>query len=200
MINKIIHQIWLGNPMPNRLKKYCQSWKEHHPDWEYKLWTEENLPELQNQELYDNAKTYAERSDIIRLEILKKYGGIYVDCDIECKHNIEYLIGDSEFIVCQDLPEWPRFKIPYLNNALMGCTPNHPLIKRLIDELPEHCNEYSNEHVVFRTGPGFLSLRLSGEDVNRIEHGVKIRGERVFIHRYQNTWVNVEPQPRNFWK
>ena len=35
IIPKIIHQIWLGSPVPEYLKTLMESWKALHPDWQY---------------------------------------------------------------------------------------------------------------------------------------------------------------------
>ena len=44
MIPKIIHYCWFGRkPMP-RLARICiRSWKKYCPDYEFKLWNEENF-------------------------------------------------------------------------------------------------------------------------------------------------------------
>ena len=33
-IPKVIHQIWLGSPFPERFERHVRSWKEAHPEWE----------------------------------------------------------------------------------------------------------------------------------------------------------------------
>src|SRR5438876_9483420 len=45
-IPKIIHQIWLGSPVPSVYEPFMKSWQEKHPDWEYRLWTDENVHSL----------------------------------------------------------------------------------------------------------------------------------------------------------
>ena len=41
-IPKIIHQIWVGGKkIPQKYKKLIKTVKDVHPDWEYKLWTNE---------------------------------------------------------------------------------------------------------------------------------------------------------------
>lgn len=44
-IPKIIHQIWSDKykPLPEHLRIMGESWKEHHPDWEYILWDEKGM-------------------------------------------------------------------------------------------------------------------------------------------------------------
>jgi hypothetical protein len=41
MIPKIFHQIWMGWDLPEpppAAEEYKQTWVEHHPDWEFRLW------------------------------------------------------------------------------------------------------------------------------------------------------------------
>ena len=46
-IPKKIHQIWLGEKsIPKICKKWMNSWKDLNPQWEYKLWDEQNIKEL----------------------------------------------------------------------------------------------------------------------------------------------------------
>jgi len=41
MINKIIHQLWIGPDKPPL--KWMNTWKEKHPEWEYKFWGNEEI-------------------------------------------------------------------------------------------------------------------------------------------------------------
>src|SRR5581483_4013853 len=45
-IPKIIHQIWIGKEVPKEFWVFQQSILKNHPDWEYKLWTQYDIPEL----------------------------------------------------------------------------------------------------------------------------------------------------------
>jgi len=71
LIPKIIHQIWLGSPLPEKYKQLQKSWLKYHPDWHYYLWTEKEIAAfgLTNQALYDATSNYGEKSDIARYEI-----------------------------------------------------------------------------------------------------------------------------------
>jgi len=80
MIPKIIHQIWLGD-QSKRPSSLIDTWKEINPDWEHILWTEENLPNLRNQEQFDSMKEWAGKADILRYELLHDYGGFFIDAD-----------------------------------------------------------------------------------------------------------------------
>ena len=44
-IPRILHQIWVGpDPFPEEFADYRETWIRHHPAWEVRFWTEENLP------------------------------------------------------------------------------------------------------------------------------------------------------------
>lgn len=86
MIPKIIHYCWFGGkPLPELAKKCIESWKKYCPDYELKLWNEENFDLNSNpyiKEAYD-AKKFAFVTDYVRLWVLYQYGGIYMDTDVE---------------------------------------------------------------------------------------------------------------------
>ena len=86
MIPKVIHYIWLGEkPLPKIARKCIASWKKYCPDYEIKRWDESNLNIEKYQfakDAYD-AKKFAFVSDVFRTEILYKYGGVYLDVDVE---------------------------------------------------------------------------------------------------------------------
>lgn len=93
-MEKIIHQIWIGPYKIPKLEEYFSKiMKEKNPDFEYMLWTNDNLPEMPevinkkidfwaNDPVY--GESYAAVADIIRIVVVKKYGGIYADIDWQC--------------------------------------------------------------------------------------------------------------------
>ncbi len=86
MIPKIIHYCWFGRgEMPQLAKDCIISWHKYMPDWEYKLWNEDNFDVNQNaytKEAYE-AKKFAFVSDYVRLWALEREGGLYMDVDFE---------------------------------------------------------------------------------------------------------------------
>ena len=87
MIPKIIHYCWFGKgQMPELVERCIASWKKQMPNWEYRLWTEDNFdiasaPQYV-QEAYA-AKKYAFVTDYVRLWALEREGGLYMDVDFE---------------------------------------------------------------------------------------------------------------------
>ena len=100
MIPKIIHYCWFGGkPLPNDAKKYIASWKKYLPDYKIIEWNESNF----NLDLYpftrealDNKK-YAFITDVVRLYVLKEYGGIYMDTDVEVLKSLESFLHHTAF-------------------------------------------------------------------------------------------------------
>lgn len=149
MVPRILHQIWLGDrPLPEEFRRYRESWLRHHPRWEHRLWTEENLPAgLRRREAYERLRVPAERSDILRYELLWRFGGVYVDTDFECLRPLDPLIEGLEFFTAPLKPNG------WVNNAFIGSVPGHPLLDRALDELrPREFHGYDKHG----TGPRFL--------------------------------------------
>src|SRR5579872_1007919 len=79
IIPKIIHQIWIGSAVPTCFDAYCKTWRDMHPGWQYILWTEKELEKelfpLYNQKLYDESESMGVKSDILKWEIIYRFGG-----------------------------------------------------------------------------------------------------------------------------
>ena len=134
-IPKIIHQIWIGpKEKPDKLMK---TWEEKNPDFEYKFWNEDNLHEI-GLECSDRINQIEEingKCDIIRWEILYKYGGVFVDADSFCLENLNQTIMKREAFFGY---ENTKHKPGLLSTGTMGFIKNHPMIRNIIDHIKEN--------------------------------------------------------------
>jgi mannosyltransferase OCH1-like enzyme len=155
LIPRILHQIWLGaEPFPDEFVPYRQSWTEHHPSWELMLWTEENLPtDLRRPEVLEVLRNPAERSDILRYDLLRTFGGVYVDTDFECLRSIEALIDGVDAFAGYRKPR-------RVNNALIGSVPGHPFVECALAEIRPRTTWGTLDKD--GTGPPFLEGVLAG--------------------------------------
>jgi inositol phosphorylceramide mannosyltransferase catalytic subunit len=132
-IPRIIHQIWLGSPFPERFKKYQESLKNMHPGWHYRLWTDDDVKDfnLINQQAFDSATTYSAKANVFRYEILERFGGLYVDTDCECLQSFDILHQYYQFYV--GMVTINRYAI--VNNAVIGAIPGHPILRTCIENI-----------------------------------------------------------------
>lgn len=100
MIPKIIHYCWFGRgEMPEKARHCIITWHKYMPDWEYKLWNEDNFDVNQipyTKEAYV-AKKFAFVSDYVRLWALCNEGGVYLDTDVEVLKPFDDLLDQSAF-------------------------------------------------------------------------------------------------------
>lgn len=134
VIPNIIHQIWLG-PL-NPPEQWMETWKEKNPNSTYMLWNEKEIEELglQNKDKYDEYMkmgVYNGASNVARVEILKKYGGLYIDADSECLVTIE----NAPFMAWDLVASWVVDSSKRIANSPMGCTPNHEMMDKYIEKI-----------------------------------------------------------------
>ena len=85
--------------MPQLAMDCIASWHKYMPDWEYKLWNEDNFDvncTSYSKEAYEAGK-FAFVSDVARLFALKKVGGVYLDVDFEVYKSFEPLLEYHAF-------------------------------------------------------------------------------------------------------
>jgi len=93
MIPKIIHQIWVGDfKIPTREMKLVEKMKEMHPSFDHILW--EKAPPLPENvqywyDIFYQKKNYAFCADILRMFLIMKYGGFYLDVDFDLKKELD---------------------------------------------------------------------------------------------------------------
>jgi mannosyltransferase OCH1-like enzyme len=163
-IPKIIHQIWLGGKVPEKYREWMQTWSSLE-GWDYCLWTDADVETLQlhNRDLYDMSGNYGEKSDILRLELLQKYGGIYVDVDYECIRAdfVEELNKQYDFYIGFEPIEHGkigRSNIFKMCNALIASIPGHPLVKHLVTNLKANYLAYRPFSGALQTsGPSYIT-------------------------------------------
>jgi mannosyltransferase OCH1-like enzyme len=152
-IPKIIHQIWIGKKLPAVFLKFVQSIQMYHPDWEYKLWTQDDIPQLnlRNQCFIDQSRNPGEISDLMRYEILYRYGGVYLDVDFQCLRSLEPLHYLYDFYIgIQPLDS----QLVQLGIGIIGSIPGHPILDACIEKVKEGwANKHLEQKATARTGP-----------------------------------------------
>lgn len=156
-IPKIIHQIWLGGEFPEKFHKISQVWKDLHADWQYILWTDKNIQKLfplYNQKFFDESVNLGEKSDILRYEIVYRFGGLYVDIDFECIKPFDTLSYFYDFYAgIEPLDASPLI----VGNAFFASSANHAILKYCIETIKDFRHE---KEITGRTGPWHLTRSI----------------------------------------
>jgi len=113
------------------------SWREKNPDFEYIFWTESEFERrdmiFKAQEKIDMIDEYSGKTDIMRLEILSKYGGVFIDADSICIEPIgelfERFADKSGFATFEN--ETSRKGL--IANGNLAIQPSHPLLTDMLD-------------------------------------------------------------------
>lgn len=127
-MKKYIHYFWFGgSELPKKSKCYIESWKKYFPDFEIKRWDESNFDVGCNKyvrQAYEDGK-WAFVSDYARFFILEKFGGLYLDVDVEVIKPFGELLEYDAFAGF----ETKQYVNPGL--ALWSKEPGHPVIKAM---------------------------------------------------------------------
>ena len=132
MIPKIIHYVWLGGREKSQLVRSCmESWKRYAIGYEIVEWNESKINEIDSQFMRDAIahKKWAHASDVIRLYALKKYGGIYLDTDLELLDNIDEFLK-YDFVTCYE--KW-NFKYSLITTAFIGAAVGNSIVSDCLE-------------------------------------------------------------------
>ncbi|MBO6241861.1 MAG: hypothetical protein J6O61_13630 [Butyrivibrio sp.] len=133
VIPKLIHAIWFsGDPMPELYLRCLESWKKYAPDCEIKIWNMETY-KPDRCLFFEQAieqKNWAFASDYARADLLYRYGGIYMDLDVEMLRPIDDLLYNDAYMSFESLD---RIEC----GSGMGARPGHPVIKEICESYEE---------------------------------------------------------------
>jgi inositol phosphorylceramide mannosyltransferase catalytic subunit len=179
LIPKVVHRVWLGpNPVPELFERYAESWARNHPDWEMRLWTDENLPPLKCQAEVERASDFKSRYDSVRLEILRQHGGVIIDLDMECLRSLEPILDDVRAFAGASSAG------RRIGNQVLGAVPNHPFFELAVDRLKETVGVARTASQ--ESGPGFIN-RLMREQPFDL---------KIFPREYFFSLLTIEPPKR----
>lgn len=167
-IPRRIHYIWIGEkPMPQGDVANIESWKRYCPGYEIIRWDEKSYDFGRNRytrEAY-RAKQYMYATDYVRKDILYRYGGIYLDTDVELIKPLDALLYNEAFIGIEDGGQ--------LNSGSgLGAVAGHPMMQELMEV-------YEEERFVNEDGSYNLQYNTWYETRHMLSRGYELK------NRYQ---------------
>lgn len=143
-IPKVIYFTWISEiPIPEKYKKYIESWRRVMPDYEIKQITLENVSRGTFVDKAIAIKNYALAGHYARVEELYKNGGIYFDIDIEAVRTLDPLLNHS-LILGMESKFW-------VNNAVILSEKGHPFLKDCMNYMDK--TPFDTAKIELSTGP-----------------------------------------------
>ncbi|KAH6695183.1 hypothetical protein F5X68DRAFT_257895 [Plectosphaerella plurivora] len=172
----ILHHIMLGSRKAaadwNAARQTCLDW---HPDYEHRLWTDENAVNFVAEKFPDFKPTWdayrlpIQRVDALRYMILYEYGGIIFDMDLECRRSLGPL-RQFKFVAPAAHPT--GFSVSFIMSSKQN-----EFVATILRELPVYDRNWFGlpyVTVMFSTGGHFASAlhaRLSNRSESKVLGG-----------------------------
>jgi hypothetical protein len=185
-IPKIFHRVWPGTDViPDEFEAYWEIVKTFHPDYEFKTWRGTEF-ELINQELFDCQKNFGASSDILRLEVLYRFGGIYIDTDVEFRRRFHEVESIGSFFCGEDSTG--------AGNSFIGATPYHELIGAALEAISKlKIESIPTAHIMILTGPDLMKRICEGRPGQMISNRYFVSrltdGDIIAVHHLTSRWA-----------
>jgi hypothetical protein len=186
-IPRVLHRV-VPEQTVAQAEAWWQKWQDLHPGWRF-LTHRDPLDPAQwplTSRHWGKVKAGAQLADLVRLEALYRWGGVYVDQDMEPYRSLEPLLGAEVFAAWED-----ERCIP---NAVMGARPGHPLVRKMIGLAIQRMRKS-----VWEGGPG-----VTTEVLKMPREGVLVLPPATFYRVHyrdpdrDDAMVNLPPAPWEF--
>lgn len=176
----VLHQVWMGGELPPMYRRWRERWMELHPEWEHRLWTDAEIADLdfETRDLFESTDHVAMKSDLIRVEVIRKFGGLYVDTDYECLRPLDPFHYRYDFY--GSLRAFPALFLiapgtasqpSAICNSIIGARAGHPVLDRYLKKVRRLWSRV--EEVKVPLGERFLG-RIIRRDFRSFRHAAKI--------------------------
>lgn len=127
---------------------YIENLKNLNKDWDYRFFDNQDAKKFLREEFgkefedkFDYFKSGPHKADLWRLCVLYKYGGCYLDADVEMYKSFDYIIEQNkeDFIVAETITGIRNKRV---FNAIMFCKPGDKLVEECIKRLMLVENRY----------------------------------------------------------
>jgi mannosyltransferase OCH1-like enzyme len=166
MIPKIFHHTWpSGGELKPKFIKYIESFKKFHPEYKFMFWTMDDLDKFALSDLSKTIQSpkfglpWIALSDIMRYEILYKFGGIYLDTDVECLKNFDCFLENESFAA---------YSSNGVGNAVIGSVPQNPLFKTIATLVVQAAIKFGAE-AIKKAPDKTIGVNLAGKLLNGVQ-------------------------------
>jgi len=162
-----------------------------------------------NRKFFDETRNYGQRSDILKWEVVYRFGGVYIDVDFESIKPLDMLNYMYDFYTgVQPLDT----SFIQLGAALFAARPGHPILKHCVETIKD---DWYNNQIIVATGPlhftkSFCATSMKkdnnlvnvvlpasyfypcGYDEQRLPRKNWIRPESFAVHHWAGSWLKPD--------
>jgi len=208
-IPKIIHFIWIGSNVPDKYMANINTYIDNNPEYEIWIWHDDNILLANTPVLDTNLHKYkykykykfqninqiqfvndfginkmekwAGKADIIRYEIIYKYGGMYIDVDSKSVKTFDNNFNNS--FVCIETSG----KYNNIQNAQFCFNQKNPFLEFVISCLQENIIQYFKQYgnlndILSICGPPFFTTCFYWWINKYITYPIKCINQAYTIH------------------
>lgn len=170
----VVHQMWKSAALETHSQDAVECaaiLKSMSPDFLYILWTDWQIMDLIKSRYPGHFNYFLKlnlnikRADVARYLILHRFGGLYVDLDVELRAPASQLLNPPTVTFMSYRSKEFELKSiePFAGNALFACTPKSPIMRAVLHQVMTHSNQASTDviGVLRHTGPLALGLVVS---------------------------------------
>jgi mannosyltransferase OCH1-like enzyme len=183
-IPKQIWTFWDSENIPEIVKQCVDTWKKHNPDYKITIVNKSNLstylPEVDFSKIKHIEDSATRFSDMVRIHLLDKYGGIWSDSSVICLKSYDSLIRENPdfmgfYIDAFTLPEM-KDSSPVIENWFFACRKGSILVHDWLteflrisdyDTIEQYVDAVKSEGVNIQNidSPSYLSMHIACQKV-----------------------------------
>jgi hypothetical protein len=200
MIPKVIWTYWDTEELPEFIQKCIETWRHFNSDYEinilnmnnYQKYTDMDVTKLRH---YSKDKPQL-TADYIRVILLKKHGGVWMDASIICTKPIKFK-SDTEFFVyySDNNGILGKNKYPIVENWFIATSKNNIFMNEWYNEFILETEKYnsmlsyvllSGVHAPSRYFTGYFAMHIAAQKVLiKLDNENKLPSGMVLI----NAWI-----------
>jgi hypothetical protein len=132
-IPNVIYTYWHDTTLPELIKKSINSWKHHNPTYTVTIINKDTLHKYMDPSIIPKTYSHQLTSDLIRLYILEKYGGMWLDASIYLNQSLDWVHSyqqkeNTEFVGYR-IKLFETTHIPVVESWFLCAVPNSVFIK-----------------------------------------------------------------------
>jgi mannosyltransferase OCH1-like enzyme len=167
---RVLHFIWLDDDIPTERQACIDSCIALHPGWDVRIWRSvADFGLLRNRRAFFGADQIAPvppqgnphqiRTNVLRFEIMLRFGGVFLDSDITCLKPLDPIIERAECEGKSGVLGW-EIQNRWLGEAVIGCVPGAPFMERIVSHLEPWAFARKGKHATITVGPQYITPLL----------------------------------------